>query len=305
MSDQRFQEINRTAWVGIIFNILLTVIKGIVGIFANSRALIAEAAHSAADLVGSLAVFFGIRVAQRPPDPEHPYGHGKAEIVASFIVAVLLAIVGVEIANSSFRALFLAKLEPPGISAAVVAFLSIIVKEMLYRYTYRVGKRLNSQATMAHAYEHRSDVFATIAALIGIIGAVLSDYVAIPQLVYLDPIAGIGVSLFVFWMAYKLARGAIHNLLDPVLSPESSQELIDVAHNVPGVLDVTNLRAREHGHYVIVDVKVSVHPHITVEEGHRIGKQVKRTLIETFDHVEDVLVHINPYDDGSFSRQKS
>lgn len=304
MGNQRFQEINRTAWVGIIFNILLTVVKGIVGVLANSRALIAEAAHSAADLVGSLAVFFGIRVAQRPPDPEHPYGHGKAETVASLIVAVLLAIVGVEIANGSFQALF-EELEPPGFSAAIVAFLSIIVKELLYRYTYRVGKRLNSQATMAHAYEHRSDVFATIAALIGIIGAVLSDYMDIPQLVYLDPIAGIGVSLFVFWMAYKLAREAIHHLLDPVLHPEAAQELVDAARNVPGVLDITNLRAREHGHYVIVDVKVAVDPHITVEDGHRIGKQVKKTLMQTFDHVEDVLVHINPYNDRSFLSQKS
>ncbi|SDY03248.1 cation diffusion facilitator family transporter [Thermoactinomyces sp. DSM 45892] len=295
MGDQRFQEINRAAWIGIFFNILLTIVKGIVGFWANSRALIAEAAHSAADLVGSLTVYFGIRVAKRPPDPEHPYGHGKAEIVASFIVAVLLSMVGVEIARGSFQALF-DKLEPPGISAAVVAFLSILVKEILYRYTYRVGKRQNSQATVAHAYEHRADVFATIAALVGILGAVLSRYIGVPELVYLDPIAGMGVSFFVFWMAYRLAREAIYNLLDPVLLPKEAQELVDAARQVAGVLDIDNLRARQHGHYVIVDVKISVDPHITVEEGHRIGKQVKRTLLDRFDHVEDVFVHVNPYD---------
>lgn len=289
--DQRFQDINRTAWVGIISNVLLTIIKGIVGITANSRALIAEAAHSAADLVGSFAVYFGIRLAQRPPDEDHPYGYGKAEMVASIIVSVLLAMVGFEVARRSFEALFI-PLKPPGIAAAAVAVFSIGVKELLYRYTYRVGKRANSQATMAHAYEHRSDVFATIAALLGILGAVASKYVGIPLLVYLDPIAGIGVSLFVFWMAYKLAKESIHNILDHVL--EDSEELFQAASQVPGVVKINELRAREHGHYVIVDIKIAVDPHITVEEGHRIGKQVKRSLIRQFDYVKDVLVHVNP-----------
>lgn len=290
----RFKKAEFAAWIGIFGNILLALIKFIVGKFGNSRALIADAVHSFSDVVGSLAVLVGIRASKLPPDEEHPYGHGKAESIAAIIVAAILFIVGAQIGYGSFQALFAPALTP-SILAVYVALFSIILKEAMFQYKYRLGKKLNSDALITNAWEHRSDVFSSIAALIGIGGAVAGDYLGISWMIYLDPLAGIGVSILVMIMAWKLGADAIHNTLDHVLPEEEAAELEATALSVPGVVQVDALYARVHGHYVIVDIKLAVDPHITVEEGHAIGKQVKEALLMRHKHVHNVLIHINPY----------
>ncbi|PTX55349.1 cation diffusion facilitator family transporter [Melghirimyces profundicolus] len=294
MNGDQIRQAETGAWVGIVGNLILAVIKGVIGVIADSRALVADAVHSASDVVGSLAVLIGVRVAKAPPDEDHPYGHGKAESIAAIIVSVLLVLVGLEIGYGSFEALF-EPVRAPGVLAVVAALVSMLAKEGMFRYKYRLGKRIGSQALIANAWEHRSDVFSSIAALIGIGGAVLGERFHISALVYLDPVAGILVSLLVIRMAIRLAKESIHYTLDHVLHEEDARELVEAAKGVEGVLRVDELRAREHGFYVIVDVKVAVDPRMTVEEGHGVGKAVKKTLIERFDHVSDVLVHINPY----------
>ncbi|MCS1350686.1 cation diffusion facilitator family transporter [Mechercharimyces sp. CAU 1602] len=293
MRGEPYDQAERAAWIGIIGNLLLSIFKGTIGMVANSRALIADAAHSASDVVGSLAVLIGVRAAKMPPDEDHPYGHGKAESVAAIIVSVLLGVVGVEIGYGSFQMLFTPVEAPAGL-AMIAAVISILVKEAMFQYKYRLGKKIGSHALIANAWEHRSDVFSSIAVLIGIGGAILGERLHISSLIYLDALAGIVVSLLVLRMAYKLAQEAIHYTLDHVLHKEDAEELVHAAAQVKGVLKIDELRAREHGYYVIVDVKVAVDPQITVEEGHAIGKQVKLTLMRQFDHVSDVLVHINP-----------
>ncbi|GGE27318.1 cation transporter [Marinithermofilum abyssi] len=297
MNREQMRQAEVGAWVGIVGNLLLAVIKGVIGVVSNSRALVADAAHSASDVAGSLAVLIGLRVAQVPPDEDHPYGHGKAESIAAIIVAVLLGVVGVEIGYGSFQVLF-SKVEAPGWLAVLAAVVSMVAKEAMFQYKYRLGKRLNSQSLIANAWEHRSDVYSSLAAVVGIGGAVLGDRYHIPWLVYMDAVAGVLVSLLVLKMAVHLLRESIHNTLDHVLHEEEAYELVEAAGKVEGVRRVDELRAREHGFYVIVDAKVAVNPDITVEEGHRIGKRVKETLVEQFEHVSDVLVHINPYHPG-------
>lgn len=290
----RFKKAEFAAWVGIIGNLLLAVLKIVVGTIGNSRALVADAVHSASDVVGSLAVLIGLRAAKLPPDDDHPYGHGKAESIAAIIVAVILFIVGVQIGYGSFKALF----EPvitPSVLAVYAAIFSIVTKEAMFQYKYRLGKKLNSVALITNAWEHRSDVFSSFAALVGIGGAVLGGYLAIPWMVYLDPVAGIIVSFLIMIIAWRLGNESIHNTLDHVLHEEDALELKKTAEEVEGVIKVDTLHAREHGHYVIVDIKIAVDPHITVEEGHTIGKEVKEKLIKEHDHVQNVLIHINPY----------
>ncbi|UFJ39008.1 cation diffusion facilitator family transporter [Brevibacillus humidisoli] len=293
--ENRLAKAQWAAWVGIIGNLLLAGAKLVVGWLADSRALIADAAHSASDVVGSVAVLIGLRAAERPPDEDHPYGHGKAESIAAIIVSVLLIFVGLEIGYSSFQAFF-SPLQAPGIAAIWAAVASMVVKEAMFRYKYRLGKKLNSQSLIANAWEHRSDVYSSLAALIGIGGAIVGGQLAVPWMVYLDPAAGMFVSLLVLRMAYSILMESIHNTLDHVLHEEDTVELMEAVEQVPGVIRIDEFRAREHGHYVIVDVKVSVDPQITVEQGHYIGKQVKHTLLDQFDYVRDVFVHINPYD---------
>lgn len=289
----RFKQAEVAAWAGIIINVLLTLIKGIFGLKANSKALIADAVHSASDIVGSLAVWVGLRAAKQPPDEEHPYGHGKAESIAAIIVAVILFIVGVQIGKSSFES-FSKPLEAPGSIAVYAVIFSIIVKEALFRYKYRLGKKLNSEALIVNAYEHRSDVYSSIAALIGIGASIIGKKLNVDWLVFGDPVAGLVVSVMVMGMAWKLGSGAIYNTLDHVLDDDQTEGYKKVVLSVPEVRRVDELYARQHGYYVIIDLKISVDPEMTVAEGHRVGKMVKKLLLDEPD-VHNVLVHINPY----------
>jgi cation diffusion facilitator family transporter len=292
-NEERFKKAEFAALVGVIGNIILALIKWWAGVAGNSRALIADAVHSASDVVGSLAVYIGLKAAKQPPDEDHPYGHGKAESIAAIIVAVLLFLVGIEIGKSAIESFFKPISPPTSIAIYAVAF-SIIVKEAMFQYKYRLGKKLNSDALIVNAHEHRSDVFSSLAALFGIGASMLGGYFDIGWLVYGDPAAGLIVALFILKIAWTLGKESIHNTLDHVLHDEDTLELKEIIKAVPGVLELDELHAREHGHYVIIDLKISVDPHITVEEGHRVGKRVKEKLLEE-DHVQDVFVHINPY----------
>jgi cation diffusion facilitator family transporter len=292
-ADVRYQKVRFAAWVGIIGNIILAIIKAVIGIMANSRALVADAVHSASDVVGSVVVLIGVRAAKLPPDRDHPYGHGKAESVAAIIVAVLLFIVGFEIALGAFKSFF-EPVEVPKVIAIYAVIFSIVVKELMFRYKYNLGKKYKSEALMTDAWHHRSDVFSSFAALIGIGAALLGGYINIPWLVYGDSIASAFVAILIGKMAWSLGKQSIHNALDHVLHEEDTVDMVKAANDVEGVMNIDEFFAREHGHYVIIDIKVAVDPSITVEQGHAIGKRVKERLLKE-KHVHDVLVHINPY----------
>lgn len=298
MTDDRFRKAEFAAWVGIVGNIALALLKGAIGWLANSKALLADAVHSASDVAGSVAVLVGIRAAKLPPDDDHPYGRGKAEPIAAIIVSVILMIVGVEVGISSVKAIAAGALEPPRWPALIALLISIVAKEAMFQYKFRLGSKLNSQALISNAWEHRSDVYSSLAALVGVGGAMLGQALNMPWLYYLDPIAGLIVSALVLKMGYSLIMESIHTTMDHVLHREDAQELVQAAERVKGVITVDELRAREHGHYVIVDVKISVNPRITVLEGHEIAKAVKQHLMKRFVHVSDVFIHVNPYDPG-------
>ncbi|MCM3164992.1 cation diffusion facilitator family transporter [Metabacillus litoralis] len=292
--NDRFKQAEFAAMIGVVGNIVLAIIKGVVGVIAESRALVADAVHSASDVAGSLAVYIGVRAAKQPPDEDHPYGHGKAESIAAIIVAVLLFLVGLEIGKSSFESFF-EEIQAPKPLAIYAVILSIVVKEWMFQYKFRLGKRIKSDAIIVNAYEHRSDVYSSIAALAGIGAAIIGQKVGIDWLVYADPVAGLFVAVLVIKMAWKLGAESIHTTLDHVLHDEDVVDLKDTVSKISEVKKIDELHAREHGHYVIVDIKVSVDPHITVEEGHNIGKLVKEKLMSEHEHVQNVMVHINPY----------
>jgi cation diffusion facilitator family transporter len=291
---ERFRQGAVGAWVGILGNVALAAIKFFVGIIANSRALIADGVHSAADVLGSVAVLIGLRVAKIPADEDHPYGHGKAEVIAAAVVSLFLLVAGVGVGYDAIRA-FWEPIAAPGISAMLVAIIAIVVKESMFQYKYRLGKRLESKALIANAYEHRSDVFSSLAALAGIGVAILGPRVGAPILVYFDPLAGTIVALLVMKMGLDIAKESIQTLMDQVLEGEIIEKITRTTLAVDGVERVDEIRAREHGHYIIVDIKISVLPHISVSEGHHIGKMVKSRIMHDFPRVQDVLVHVNPY----------
>ncbi|GAA0334282.1 cation diffusion facilitator family transporter [Bacillus carboniphilus] len=291
--EKRFKQAEFAAWVGIVGNIVLAIIKYVAGTISGSRALVADAVHSASDVAGSFAVWVGLRAAKQPPDEDHPYGHGKAESIAAIIVAVLLLLVGFEIGKSSFESFF-EPIEPPKMLAIYAVVLSIVVKEIMFQYKFRLGKRIKSDAIIINAYEHRSDVYSSIAALVGIGASILGGRLGISWLEYADPVAGLVVAILIIKMAWTLGAESIHNTLDHVLHEEDTMEMRKAVESIPEVKMINEFHAREHGHYVIVDIKIAVDPHMTVEDGHKVGKRVKEILMEESD-VQNVFVHVNPY----------
>lgn len=298
MSEQRFKKAQFAAWLGIFGNGALAAMKGVVGWLSGSKALLADAANSASDVAGSIAVLIGLRRAKRPPDPDRPYGHGKAESISAIVVSVLLLLVGLEIGLNAVKTIYAGVTQAPESYALIAIAVSIVVKEIMFQYNFRLGKKLSSQPLIASAWDHRTDVLSSVAVLIGVGGAVAGRYLGMPLLYYLDPIAGLFVALLVLRMGYKHVSESIHRTMDHVLHREDTEDLLETAQRVKGVIAVNELRAREHGHYVIVEIKISVNPKITVIEGHEIGKAVRHQLLNKFSHVSDVFIHVNPYDPG-------
>ncbi|SFE27344.1 cation diffusion facilitator family transporter [Alteribacillus iranensis] len=300
--QQRYKMVRLGAIVGISGNILLALLKGVVGWLSGSRALLADAVHSASDMVGSFAVLIGVRAAKIPPDNDHPYGHGKAETVTAIIVAVLLFIVGFEIGLNAVKD-FGEPVSVPGTAALYAVIVSIILKEGMFQFKYYLGKKYKSEALITDAWHHRSDVFSSFAALLGIAASLVGASSNISWLLYGDLIAGVFVSLLVMRMAWKLGRESIHNALDHVMHDEDTVEMRNRAKSVEGVIQIDEFLAREHGYYVIVDIRVAVDPYITVEEGHAIGKKVKAELLKEKD-IRNVFVHINPYEDKGDGKEQ-
>ena len=283
-------------WIGIIVNIILAILKAIGGFLSGSRALLADALHSASDIVSSVVILFAVKIANKPPDKEHPYGHGKAENIASIIVALLLIVVGIEISISSAKVFFGEVPTAPSQVALIIVGISILLKEGLFQYKIRVGKKYKSTALISDAWHHRSDSLSSIAALIGIGAAMLGEKWDIHFLIYGDAFAGIVVSLIVIKVGYGLAKDASNVMMEKVLPEEDITHFYKTVEAVPGTMRIDQIHARTHGSYVIIDIKCSVDPTISVLEGHEIARNIKQALLQNHSDIEDVLVHINPYD---------
>ncbi|MCL6549225.1 MAG: cation diffusion facilitator family transporter [Alicyclobacillus sp.] len=298
MTSQAERQAQIAAWVSTLVNVALTIGKGAVGWLTGSRALMADAVHSAADVVGSVAVVIGLRIARKPPDSDHPYGHGRAELISAAIVAGFLVLAGLQVGYDSARALFKPATEPRWVSALAAA-VAIVVKEILFQYNIRLGRRLHSKSLVASAYDHRSDVVSSIAALAGILLSLAGMRLQVGWLLHMDPVAGMVVALLVLRMGYHIAGESLQMLMDRVVEGGELEPYRQAVQDIPGVERVDDIRVRDHGRYVVVDVKISVNARITVEAGHDIAVDVKQRLKDDFPRVSDVLVHVNPfYADG-------
>ncbi|MFC3419615.1 cation diffusion facilitator family transporter [Salinicoccus hispanicus] len=295
-NSNRYKKAQIATMIGIGVNLLLAILKTVGGIVGNSRALIADAVHSASDVISSVAVLVGIRAAQKPPDSEHPYGHGKSENVATLIVAILLVIVGFEIIYNAILSVLDGAVESnTSMIALYIIIFSIVVKEALFQYKFRLGTKIKSPALIADAWHHRSDAISSVVALIGIGLSIVGAAFGIPYLGYLDPVASAVIALIIMYMGYQLAKEAVSMSLEVVLTDEETEAMRKTVIGIDKVRQIDRLIARSHGSYVIIDIKISVDADITVEEGHHIARIVKQTLLGNHEEVKDVNVHVNPY----------
>lgn len=282
------------AWISLFSNISLTILKLIVGFLYKSPSLIADGFNNAADIVASGATLGSMRISKMPADQEHPYGHGKAEVIASGIVAIVLIFISLLMIYESITALF-----EPFVEAHVLslfaAIISLIWKQVLYVYTVRIGKRVNSKGLIATAYDHLSDVYASLAAVFGIGLALWGQYMKIPFAEYGDPLASIVVSFLILRVALHMGKESVDILMERNISEEELKKYKELILKVGGVKRIDKLRGREHGHYRLIDVRVGVSATLTVKEGHDIARRIKETLMNEFKEIQEVFVHINPW----------
>jgi len=283
-------------WISLISNIVLTILKIVVGTLFHSPVLLADGYHNAGDVIASGAALTSMRISKRPADEDHPYGHGKAEVISSAIVGIILIIAALYIAYESIKAFF-QEPEKASLIAFITAIISLVWKLILYFYTIKIGKSTNSKGLIATAYDHLADVYASIAAVLGIGLALVGEHYAIHILTYGDPIAGIIVTILVFKLAYGMLLEAIDTLMEKSVSRETLDHFETLIRTIPEVKRIDRLRAREHGHYVLVDLRVSVPGELTIQEGHDIIRKIKKTIMAQHQNVEEVLIHLNPWYD--------
>ncbi|MFC5651816.1 cation diffusion facilitator family transporter [Paenibacillus solisilvae] len=281
-------------WISLISNLILTALKIIVGLVFASPVLLADGVHNAGDVIATVAALSAMRISKLPADEDHPYGHGKAEVLGSGIVAIILGLAALYIGYHAVASLFHTPSEASMI-ALVAAVISLIWKQILYIYTIRIGRQTNSKGLIATAYDHLADVYASLAAVVGITLALIGDAYDIHFLAYGDPAAGIIVSLLVLRLAVEMSQETMDVLMEKTVSMERLNAFAAQIKSVPEVKRIDRLRAREHGHYVLVDVRVSISAHFTIQEGHDISREIKRGIMEQHHDVDEVLIHLNPW----------
>ncbi|MCR8643059.1 cation diffusion facilitator family transporter [Paenibacillus sp. N1-5-1-14] len=281
-------------WISLVANIVLTGIKLVIGLLFNSQVLIADGIHNAGDVIAVATAYSAMRVSNKPADDDHPYGHGKAEVLGALMVAIILGLAAVYMGFHAIEAFF-----EPAPSVHIIAFgaaiVSLIAKQVLYVYTMRVGREANSKGLIATAYDHLADVYASIAAAAGIGIGLLGNMYGFPILAYGDPIAGLIVSFLVLKLAWDMGKDSYDILMEKSLPPEELHAFAEHILAVPGIKRIDRLRAREHGHYKLVDARVSVLGTLTVQEGHDIIRVMKNDIMTAYPEVDEVLVHLNPW----------
>lgn len=292
--NERTSAANRVTWLGFFLNLALTALKLLTGIIGHSGAMVADAIHSLSDFATDLVVLASFRFVGKPADKDHDYGHGKYETLATAIIGGALLLVGAGIfwdgTVKIWHSIKGEHLEAPGSIALLAAVISIVVKECLYRYTFIVGKRINSKAVIANAWHHRSDAFSSVGTLLGIGGAItLGDKWHI-----LDPLAAVIVSIFIIKVALDISSGCIRELTDESLADEVEDEILQIASTVHGVAHPHNLRTRRIGTDIAVDLHIRVSPDMRVADAHSITSEIETEIRHRFGPSTFVSIHIEP-----------
>ena len=293
--QQRYKDVRKVTLIGSALDFMLGIAKIAVGGLANSQALIADGILSFSDLLTDFMVLYAAKHSHKAADEDHPYGHGRIETLATVSLGIVLIIIALGIAYSSIQ-----RLSDPGILldlstlALLVALISVISKEWIYRYTIAAARRLRSDMLMANAWHSRSDAFSSIVVVLGIAGVMLGYP-------YLDAVAAVVVAAMIAKIGFDLVRSSTRELIDTALDPEKIKTIQKHIHAVSGVRSAHTLRSRKSAGDAFVDVHIQVDPRLSVSEGHQIGDAVRRRLMSHVDEVTDVTVHIDPENDETGS----
>ncbi|HEY8838738.1 MAG TPA: cation diffusion facilitator family transporter [Dehalococcoidia bacterium] len=282
---RRFSQGLRAVLFGVVSNLGLIVLKAVVGVLGHSEALVADAVHSAADLVNSLLAFASLLVSRRPADITHPYGHGRAEALSANVAAMIIGSAGALVIWGSVTSLVHRHSTRPDWATLWVGLVAMALKLVLAVYTARIARRINSKAVNADARDHQADVLSSGVVVVGILAARLGAPL-------LDPLAGLIVGGFIIYTAAQIFLGAAHELMDTSLAPEVRAEVIAQAGAVQGIR-ISGVAGRTIGDMTLVEIHADVDPAISVAEAGRIVDEVKSRLIGCIADVSHVVVELN------------
>jgi len=293
----RAKEIYQVTLVGSAGNVALLTFKFIAGVLGHSSAMIADAVHSLSDFITDLIVLVFVRISSKPQDSSHDYGHGKFETIASFVIGLALVAAATGIIFSGGMKLWSwlqgVELEAPGWLALWAALLSIVVKELLYQYTLRVGRRLDSQAVVANAWHHRSDALSSIGTAIGIGGAILLGQ----RWTVLDPLASILVGFLLVKVAVELLSSSVGELTECSLPAETEEEILRLICQFSDVRQPHNLRTRRIGNHIAIEVHVRMDGGVSLWNAHERATDIEHRLKERFGPETHVTIHMEPTKD--------
>ena len=284
------KKIQHSALVGLFLNVFLSLLKGYAGFLAGSRALIADAVHSFSDLTTDIAVIVGAKYWTRPPDESHPIGHKGIESATSFFIGLMLFFAGVTIGFDSVKSLGTnSSSMDSSVFAVIAASISLVSKEILFRWTMKKAKETGSGALAANAWHHRSDGLSSIPVLLAVIAPLVSD-----KLNFLDSVGGVIVSVFILKTSWSVLRPAFGEVVNAAPPPEIVEKFHDIAIKVAGVQSIHQLRARMQGGGIFVDLHLQLNGEISVKEGFLIAKEVELQITGSDTSVRDVIARIEP-----------
>ncbi len=290
----REKEIFKVTLMGSAVNVLLTVFKFVAGIAGHSAAMTADAVHSLSDLLTDAVVLFFVRISGKPEDSSHDYGHGKYETLATTVIGIALATVAVGIGWKAVEALLFwhrgGTLPAPGMLALWAALVSVILKELVYQYTVRRGRRLNSPAVEANAWHHRSDALSSLGTLAGIGGAILLG----DRWTVLDPLAGLVVAFFILRVSWKLLKGGFDELMEASLPDEVEHEILAVVTAFPDVRDPHHLRTRRIGSRYAIELHIRMDGSMSLADAHARTCEIEQALKARFGADTHITLHVEP-----------
>ncbi|MBU3114071.1 cation diffusion facilitator family transporter [Clostridium lacusfryxellense] len=286
-SEERFKIGISISKITIFINIILSALKLLAGILGRSGAMIADGIHSLSDVLSTIAVMVGLKLAKQPADEDHPYGHEKMEPIMAKILASILLITALLIGFNGIKSIIIGTTIIPGKIAIYAALLSILTKEWMYRYTLKGAKKIDSSALIADAWHHRSDAFSSIGTLVGIAGARMGYPI-------LDPIASLVICIIITKVAIDIYKQAINQLVDHCADANTIKNIKNKIEETSGVINLDELKTRIHGNRLYVDVEICVDKNLSVCQAHDIAERVHNTTESLDNRIKHCTVHVNP-----------
>ena len=291
----REKEIYKVTLWGSLVNALLMVLKFLAGVLGNSAAMMADAVHSVSDFVTDMVVIAFVRISSKPKDKSHDYGHGKFETLATAIIGLALAFAAIGILVSGAKQIAFwadgGQLPQPSMIALWAALISIVLKEIIYQYTNRKAKQLDSEAMRANAWHHRSDALTSVAAAVGIGCAIFCG----EKWVVFDPIASIIVAAFIIKVAFDLMRNAMGELMEKSLPDEVENEILDIVRSVPEVSEPHDLRTRRIGNRYAIELHILMDGNLSLNATHDKATEIEKRLKERYGEETHIAVHVEPF----------